>query len=157
MPIFRYFLAVGSCLLCLFFVADHFLPRPATAQQRVGSLEFWREAQVRAAGKKPATAIAYPAVAAMAPTAERLQWERQLTLLSPDTPVPPPTPSTYEARAEIPSVASLAQIPEKRIRKPATRSQVAARAARTAARAERRSLQNVASDQGLFGIFGRFN
>lgn len=116
MPVLRYFLVIGCCLLGLLFAADYFLPQTADAvpqaensnSGRGGSLASWRATQDRK--EKPLTsAVIYPDIAPMAPTAERLQWERQMTFRRADAP-PQELKSApvYEAKAEMVDVGAAA-------------------------------------------------
>jgi hypothetical protein len=118
MPVLRYFLVMGCCLLGLLFVVDYFTPQTAEAvpqteatnSGRGGSLASWRASQDRK--EKPLTsAVVYPDIAPMAPTAERLQWERQMTFRRADA-VPQETKSApvYEAKAEMVDVGAAAVV-----------------------------------------------
>ena len=93
--------------------------------------------------KQDSSPVVYPNPAALAPTPDRLQWERQLRYL--------PANHVYEARAEMPKDA----IPEqpKPTAKPAPRKQLArARPARIAPEVERpRYARNAGWDP--FGLF----
>jgi hypothetical protein len=116
MPVLRYFLVMGCCLLGLLFVVDYFTPQiaeavpqtEATNSGRGGSLASWRASQDRK--EKPLTsAVVYPDIAPMAPTAERLQWERQMTFRRPDAgPQEPKSATVYEAKAEMVDVGAAA-------------------------------------------------
>jgi hypothetical protein len=116
MPVLRYFVVMGCCLLGLLFVADYFLPQTAEAvpqaeassSGRGGSLASWRASQDRK--EKPlVSAVVYPDIAPMAPTAERLQWERQMTFRRADAvPQQPKSTSAYEAKAEMVEVGAAA-------------------------------------------------
>jgi hypothetical protein len=115
MPILRYFLVMGCCLLGLLFATDYFLPQTveavpqteATSSGRGGSLASWRASQDRK--EKPLTAaVVYPDIAPMAPTAERLQWERQMTFRRADAPPQEPKSAVYEAKAEMVDVGAAA-------------------------------------------------
>src|SRR5476649_897807 len=84
-PVLRYFLVMGCCLLGLLFAADYLLPQAELAPQPAaantaqnGTLASWRQTQQRL-DRPQAAAVVYPDTAPMAPTAERLQWERQMT------------------------------------------------------------------------------
>jgi hypothetical protein len=115
MPVLRYFLVMGCCLLGLLFAADYFLPQIAEAVPqaessgagRGGSLASWRASQDRK--EKPLTsAVVYPDIAPMAPTAERLQWERQMTFRRADAPPQETKSAVYEAKAEMVDVGAAA-------------------------------------------------
>ncbi|MEA2894761.1 MAG: hypothetical protein QOJ84_376 [Bradyrhizobium sp.] len=141
MPVFRYFLVMGCCLLGLLFAADYLVPKetaPAPAQAATvsngGSLASWRQSQEKL--DKPQTAaVVYPDIAPLPPTAERLQWERQLTFRKPDSPA-------LQARAEMPATAVEAIAPPA----PSARSvaKVPSRP-KTVARVERRDRPNYAA------------
>lgn len=125
MPVFRYFLVVGCCLLGLIFAAGWMWPDAATpigaqspataanagpdtasaAPTNLGSLDDWRRAEDRLIHKKQAEAVIYPDVATLAPTSDRLQWERQLRYL--------PENHVYDARAEMPKTAEPPKVAEK--------------------------------------------
>jgi hypothetical protein len=97
---------MGCCLLGLLFVADYLIPKeaaPAPAQfaavSNGGSLASWRQSQEKH-DKPQVSAVVYPDIAALPPTAERLQWERQMTYRKPDS------PAALEARAELPATAA---------------------------------------------------
>jgi hypothetical protein len=145
MPIFRYFLVMGCCLLGLLLAADWIWPGdtasgvhpvtvatagaasatlqttglqsvtsdpkdssakdlsskdPASADSASGSavlssIDDWRRSEERfERSKQNPQPIVYPDVATLAPTPDRLQWERQLRYL--------PADHVYEARAEMP-------------------------------------------------------
>jgi hypothetical protein len=144
MPIFRYFLVMGCCLLGLIFGAGWMWPNatpsdgaPTTtasagsasatlASENLGSLADWRRSEDRLVHKKHAAAIVYPDVATLSPTAGRLQWEQQLRYL--------PENHVYEARAEMPKAADKPAEPkvaEKKVpvRKHIARTQAHARMA----------------------------
>jgi hypothetical protein len=116
MPVLRYFVVMGCCLLGLLFAADYFLPQAteavpqaeASSSGRGGSLASWRASQDRK--EKPlTTAVVYPDIAPMAPTAERLQWERQMTFRRADAvPQQPKSAPVYEAKAEMVDVGAAA-------------------------------------------------
>jgi hypothetical protein len=108
-PLFRYFLVMGCCLLGLLFAFDYLTPKEAAPAVKAeaavarggGSLASWRQSQERL--DKPQTApVVYPDLAPLPPTAERLQWERQLTFRKADTPATP----SLQARAELPPTAA---------------------------------------------------
>ena len=114
MPLFRYFLVMGCCLLGLLFAVDYLSPKEAVQAPRVeaaavtggGSLASWRQSQERL--DKPQVApVVYPDIAPLPPTAERLQWERQLQFRKPDAPAVP----ELQARAEAPATAAEAIAP----------------------------------------------
>ena len=114
MPLFRYFLVMGCCLLGLLFAVDYFSPKEAVPAAKVeaavvpggGSLASWRQSQERL--DKPQVApVVYPDIAPLPPTAERLQWERQLTFRKADAPAAP----ELQARAEVPATAAEAIAP----------------------------------------------
>jgi hypothetical protein len=144
MPVFRYFLVMGCCLLGLIFAAGWMWPNTAApesapvatasagsasvslASENLGSLADWRRLENRLVRKKHAEAIMYPDVATHLPTADRLQWERQLRYL--------PENHIYEARAEMPKTADKPAEPkvaEKKapVRKHIARAQTHARVA----------------------------
>jgi hypothetical protein len=105
-PVLRYFVVMGCCLLGLLFAADYLLPReiaPAPVEAATvangGSLASWRQSQEKHE-KLQVSAVVYPDVAPLPPTAERLQWERQMTYRRPDS------PAALEARAELPATAA---------------------------------------------------
>jgi hypothetical protein len=114
MPVLRYFVVMGCCLMGLLFAADYFLPQTADAvprgevsnSGRGGSLASWRASQDRK--EKPLTsAVVYPDIAPMAPTAERLQWESQMTFRRADAvPQQPNSAPVYEAKAEMVDVGA---------------------------------------------------
>ncbi len=173
MPVFRYFIVMGCCLAGLLFVADLMWPGDRVAsvdkaaivvagampvksesanQASAGgkavfsSTENWRRSEPRFEGAKhPPRPVIYPNVATLAPTPDRLQWERQLRYL--------PADHVYEARAEMPKEATEAPAERpKAAAKTATRKHVAARPARIAPEAERpRYARNAAWDP--FGLF----
>ena len=140
-PVLRYFVVMGCCLLGLLFVADYLIPKEA-APVRVeaatvsngGSLASWRQSQERH-DKPQVSAVIYPAIAPLPPTAERLQWERQITYRKPDSPA-------LQARAELPATAAEAitapAAPAKPIAKPPARP-------RTVARVDRHDRPNYAA------------
>ncbi len=141
MPVLRYFLVMGCCLLGLLFAANYLWPQAELAPQPAaanaaqnGTLASWRQTQQRL-DRPQASAIVYPDVAPMAPTAERLQWERQMTYRMPDTPA-------LQARAELPATAAEA------ITAPPAPVKHAARAPsrpKPVARADRRDQPNYAA------------
>jgi hypothetical protein len=163
MPVFRYFLVMGCCLLGLLLAADWIWPGDtasgahptavatadatsaglqATGLQSVSSdskvsssrdlsskdlsskdssknptatdsgtestvlssIDDWRRSEERfERSKQNPQPIVYPDVATLAPTPDRLQWERQLRYL--------PADHVYEARAEMPK-ATAAESPK---------------------------------------------
>jgi hypothetical protein len=118
MPVLRYFVVMGCCLLALLFAVNYFVPQTveavpqaeAVSSGRGGSLASWRASQDRK--EKPLTsAVVYPDIAPMAPTAERLQWERQMTFRRADAPPQEPkSSSVYEAKAEMVDVGAAAVV-----------------------------------------------
>jgi len=143
-PIFRYFLVMGCCLLGLLFAADYLVPKetaPAPAAAATvsngGSLASWRQSQERH-DKPQVAAVVYPDIAPLPPTAERLQWERQMTFRKPDS----PASAALQARAEMPASAAEAiappALPAKSVAKIPSRP-------KTVARAERRDRPNYAA------------
>ena len=91
-PVLRYFLVMGCCLLGLLFAADYLLPKeaaPAPVEAATvsngGSLASWRQSQEKL-DKPQVSAVVYPDIAPLPPTAERLQLERQMTYRKPDSP-----------------------------------------------------------------------
>jgi hypothetical protein len=109
-PVLRYFMVMGCCLLGLLFVADYLIPKEATPApveaatvSNGGSLASWRQSQERL-DKPQVSAVVYPDIASLPPTAERLQWERQMTYRRPDSPA-------LQARAELPATAAEAIAP----------------------------------------------
>jgi hypothetical protein len=123
---------MGCCLLGLLFAVNYVLPQdvqPPTETASVtsgGTLASWRRTQQRL-DRPQAAAIVYPDVAPMAPTAERLQWERQMTFRKPDAPA-------LQARAELPATAAEAitatPAPVKHLAKIPSRPKTVARADR---------------------------
>lgn len=116
MPLFRYFLVMGCCLIGLLFAVDYLSPKEAAPAAKVeaatvsggGSLASWRQSQERL--DKPQVApVVYPVMAPLPPTAERLQWERQLTFRKADDPAP--AAPALEARAETPATPAEAIAP----------------------------------------------
>jgi hypothetical protein len=113
-PVFRYFVVMGCCLLGLLFAADYLFPKEAmpakpaaVAVSNGGSLASWRQSQEKLDKTQAATAVVYPDVAPLPPTLERLQWERQLTFRKADAPATP----SLQARAEVPATAAEAIAP----------------------------------------------
>jgi hypothetical protein len=132
---------MGCCLLGLLFVADYLIPKEAGVPVPIeaatvsngGSLASWRQSQERH-DKLQVSAVVYPDIAPLPPTAERLQWERQMTYRRPDSPA-------LQARAELPATAAEAIAP------PTPAKPVAKIPARprTLARAERHDRPNYAA------------
>jgi hypothetical protein len=151
-PVLRYFLVMGCCLLGLLFAADYLVPKadiPAQAEAATvsngGSLASWRQSQEKL-DKPQVAAVVYPDIASLPPTAERLQWERQMTFRKPDSPA-------LQARAELPATAAeaivLPPVPVKPAAKIPSRP-------KTVARADHRDRPNYAAayppaPAGLFG------
>jgi hypothetical protein len=115
-PVLRYFLVIGCCLLGLLFAADYLVPNtdsaPAQADAATasngGSLASWRQSQQNLT-KSRVAAVVYPDIAPMAPTAERLQFERQMTYRRADAvPQEPKSAPVYEAKAEMVDVGAAA-------------------------------------------------
>jgi hypothetical protein len=143
-PVLRYFVVMGCCLLGLLFAIDYITPREAVAPKADaatvpggGTLASWRQSQERLEKPQAATAVVYPAIAPLPPTAERLQWERQLTFRKPDSASP-----SLQARAELPATPAEAIAPPappvKSVARPPSRP-------RTVARAERHDRPNYAA------------
>ncbi len=141
MPVLRYFVVMGCCLLGLLFVADYLIPKEAAPTPAVaatvssgGSLASWRQSQERH-DKPQVAAVVYPDIAPLPPTAERLQWERQMTYRKPDSPA-------LQARAELPATAAEAitapAAPAKAVAKSPSRP-------RTVARVDRHDRPNYAA------------
>ena len=81
---------MGCCLLGLLFAADYLLPKeiaPAPVEAATvsngGSLASWRQSQEKHE-KLQVSAVVYPDIAPLPPTAERLQWERMLAAIGPN-------------------------------------------------------------------------
>jgi hypothetical protein len=114
-PVLRYFMVMGCCLLGLLFAVDYLVPKEtAPAQAEVatvsngGSLASWRQSQQNLT-KSQVAAVVYPDIAPMAPTAERLQFERQMTYRRADAvPQEPKSAPVYEAKAEMVDVGAAA-------------------------------------------------
>jgi hypothetical protein len=125
---------MGCCLLGLLFVADYLVPKrdsvPAQAEAGVsngGSLASWRQSQERL-DKPQVAAVVYPDIAPVAPTAERLQWERQMTFRRADAvPQEPKSSPVYEAKAEMVDVGPAAVAAPKRVAKVARHKTVVRR------------------------------
>ena len=139
MPVLRYFLVMSCCLLGLLFVADYLIPKEAAPAPAVagtvsngGSLASWRQSQERH-DKPQVSAVVYPDIAPLPPTAERLQWERQMTYRKPDSPA-------LQARAELPATAAEAITPP-----PVKHTAKIPSRPRTVARADRRDRSNYAA------------
>jgi hypothetical protein len=131
---------MGCCLLGLLFVADYLIPKEAVpapveaaAVSNGGSLASWRQSQEKL-DKPQVSAVVYPDIASLPPTAERLQWERQMTYRKPDSPA-------LQARAELPATAAEA------ITSPTPPVKHAAKipSRRTVARADRHDRPNYAA------------
>jgi hypothetical protein len=142
-PVLRYFMVMGCCLLGLLFAVDYLLPKeiaPAKLEtagvSNGGSLASWRQSQERL-DKPQISAVVYPDIAPLPPTADRLQWEREMTFRKPDSPAGP----ALQARAEMP--ASAAEV----IAPPPPARSVAKIPSRpkSVARAERRERPNYAA------------
>jgi hypothetical protein len=128
---------MGCCLLGLLFAADYLIPKetaPAHVEAATvsngGSLASWRQSQEKR-DKPQMAAVVYPDIAAVSPTAERLQWERQMTFRKPDSPTGP----ALQARAEMPATAAEAiapQPPHKSVAKIPSRPKAVARVERHA-------------------------
>src|ERR1044072_2335687 len=143
-PVLRYFVVMGCCLLGLLFGIDYLIPKE-TASPKVetatvsngGTLASWRQSQEKLEKPQAATAVVYPTTAPLPPTAERLQWERQLTFRKPDSAGP-----SLQARAELPPTAAEAIAPPA----PPARSVVRAPSRpKTVARTERHDRPNYAA------------
>src|ERR1700709_2634871 len=106
-------MVMGCCLVALLFAADYLLPKdaaPAAAAtvSNGGSLASWRRSQEKL-DKPQVAAVVYPDIAPMAPTAERLQFERQMTFRRADAmPQEPKSAPVYEAKAEMVDVGAAA-------------------------------------------------
>jgi hypothetical protein len=132
---------MGCCLLGLLFAADYLIPKeaaPAPTQAATGSnggsLASWRQSQERL-DKPQVSAVVYPDAASLPPTAERLQWERQMTYRKPDSPA-------LQARAELPATAAEAIAPPTPPAKPVAK---APPRPRSVARADRHNRPNYAA------------
>ena len=141
MPVLRYFMVMGCCLLGLLFVADYLIPKEATPApveaatvSNGGSLASWRQSQERL-DKPQVSAVVYPDIASLPPTAERLQWERQMTYRRPDSPA-------LQARAELPATAAEAIAPPTPPAKPVAK---APSGPRSVARVDRHDRPNYAA------------
>jgi hypothetical protein len=135
---------MGCCLLGLLFVADYLIPKeaaPARAEAATvsngGSLASWRQSQERH-DKPQVSAVVYPDIASLPPTAERLQWERQMTYRKPDSQAL--QAQALQARAELPATAAeaITSPPAKRAAKLPSRP-------KTVAHADRRERPNYAA------------
>lgn len=139
MPLFRYFLFVGGFLMCAFWALDYVNSSPlassspvskteqTVAPREVASLQSWRASEARKAGRELAGAVVMPDVASLAPTAERLAYERQIASGAITQPVATAAPTDAsaalrEARAEMnePTATkpAVAVKPVKRVAKP---------------------------------------
>ena len=112
-PVLRYFVVMGCCLLGLLFGIDYLVPRETavpkaevTPVSNGGTLASWRHSQERRDKSQAEGAVVYPTMAPLPPTAERLQWERQLTFRKPDSASP-----SLQARAELPATPAEAIAP----------------------------------------------
>ncbi len=142
MPVLRYFVVMGCCLLGLLFAADYLIPKEAAPAPAVaatasngGSLASWRQSQEKH-DKSQVAAVVYPDIASLPPTAERLQWERQMTYRKPDS------PAALEARAELPATAAEAITAPAPAAKPVAKTPSRPR---TVARADRHDRPNYAA------------
>jgi len=131
---------MGCCLLGLLFAADYLIPKEAvpapalaTTVSSGGSLASYRQSQEKH-DKPQVSAVVYPDIASLPPTAERLQWERQMTYRRPDSPA-------LQARAELPATAAEAIAPPT----PAAKSAAKISRPRTVARADRHDRPNYAA------------
>jgi hypothetical protein len=182
MPVLRYFLVMGCCLLGLLFAADWMWSGDAgsaypvtgatagaastvliskdlasndsapaglgTASAVLSSIDDWRRSEKRfERSKQHPQPIVYPDVATLAPTADRLQWERHLRYL--------PENHVYEARAEMPKGATIEppRVAEKATprRKHVAHARNSARIAANVERSHPRYARNSAWDP--FGLF----
>lgn len=166
MPVLRYFVVMGCCLVGLLFAVDLMWPgerdarvdnNPAAAvvtkaasaaavggREALSSMENRRYSEQRfERAKLDSHPVVYPNITTLAPTPDRLQWERQLRYL--------PANHVYEARAEMPKDVINDQ--PKPAAKTTTRKQlVHARPARIAPEVERpRYARNAGWDP--FGLF----
>ena len=140
-PVLRYFVVMGCCLLGLLFAVDYLVPKevaPAKAEATTvssgGSLASWRQSQERH-DKPQVAAVVYPDIAPLPPTAERLQWERQMTYRKPDS-------LALQARAELPATAAEAITAPAAPAKPVAKSPARPR---TVARVDRHDRPNYAA------------
>jgi hypothetical protein len=131
---------MGCCLLGLLFVVDYLIPKEAAPAPAVaatvsngGSLASWRQSQEKH-DKPQVAAVVYPDIAPLPPTAERLQWERQMTYRKPDSPA-------LQARAELPATAAEAITSPTPAAKPVTKIS----RPKTVARADRHDRPNYAA------------
>lgn len=186
MPVFRYFLVMGCCLLGLLLTANWMWPgdassgtHPATVAAGdlaptgsvstglvstgltstnlvatpavLSSIEDWRRSEGRfERSKQDPEPIVYPNIATLAPTVDRLQWERQLRYL--------PENYVYEARAEMPKGTTVksSKVAEKTA--PPRKHVAHARSnARTAAHVEGSSRPLYARNNGWDHSFGLFD
>ena len=127
MLVFRYFVVVGALLLGCFWALDATNgPASPRAQQDMASLEAWRASEARKEatrnGREIADAIVMPDVATLAPTTERLAYERQLASNAIPAPVAEAHGTVANARAELADAAQpskpVAQAKPKIKRKP---------------------------------------
>jgi hypothetical protein len=132
---------MGCCLLGLLFAADYLIPKEATPApvqaatvSNGGSLASWRQSQEKH-DKPQVSAVVYPDIAPLPPTAERLQWERQMTYRRPDSPA-------LQARAELPATAAEAIAPPAAPAKPAAKTPARPR---SVARTDRHDRPNYAA------------
>jgi hypothetical protein len=125
---------MGCCLLGLLLAADYLVPKEtalapveATTTSNGGSLASWRQSQQNLT-KSQVAAVVYPDIAPMAPTAERLQWERQMTFRRADAvPQEPKSAPVYEAKAEMVDVSAAAVAAPKPVAKTARHKTMAHR------------------------------
>jgi hypothetical protein len=188
MPIFRYFLVMGCCLLGLLVAADWIWPGDAgsgvhsatvatagpastgsqskdlsskdlnskdlapadveAASAVLSSIDDWRRSEERfERSKHDPEPIVYPDIATLAPTPDRLQWERQLRYL--------PANHVYDARAEMPkgTIADPPKVAEKTAppRKHIAHARNSARIAADVERSQPRYARNSAWNP--FGLF----
>jgi len=112
--------------LGLLLAADYLVPKEtALAPAEIatisngGSLASWRQSQQNLS-KSQVAAVVYPDIAPMAPTAERLQWERQMTFRRADAVAQEPKSApVYEAKAEMVDVGAAAVAAPKPVAKTA--------------------------------------
>jgi hypothetical protein len=183
MPIFRYFLVMGCCLLGLLVAADWIWPgdtgsgvhsatvatadaastglrskdlksqdsEPADVEAApavLSSIDDWRRSEERfERSKHDPEPIVYPDIATLAPTPDRLQWERQLRYL--------PANHVYDARAEMPK-GTTAEPPKVAEKTAPPRKHIAHAHARNSARIAadvERSQPRYARAWNPFGLF----
>lgn len=117
MLVLRYFAVVGAVLLGCFWALDAINgPAAPRAQQEMASLKAWRDAEARKEitknGREAAEAVVMPDIATLAPTAERLAYERQLAANAVPAPVAADTnDKIVNARAEMTEAAPAPQKP----------------------------------------------